>query len=1059
MGGGPKKGAKKGGKASQARTAESTPTDAGSPSPAPTAGTATKGKKGAKGKGTKGKGAASAAADTTLGATARVIASKGAWGDKSDKAGGMSPSAGAGTPSGSSATTPASSSSAAGARSPAARSKAKLGEAVGKLKFGVAALVKRVASKPGGATPPGATPKGKGKGNGKGKGKGGTNGVHSTLSPSKKAWGDAGSRPGTKGAATSASGDDTKSSGNAKTSGDGSGVTTRMVRLSDAKAQAAARMAQWKRMLWSIMFQGHDGAVLCCLAVDDTFHKASYSRGGRHTVFLLTGGADGDVRQYDVNTMQCVQVYAGDGSPIRHMGTAKLGGTASLAARTQHGVALRAHQAGASSGNAGKGSNTSKSKTRLLTVSAKGTISSFSTTSGLRIAEYRTGSGRIESFLVIDGLIYAGTDSGPVLVIDGNSGERLRTIAGHTGAVTGLAVSAKTGVSTALILITASADGSARITTLDDGSTLRMIRVGKGVTSIALINNSRTLVCACEGGHLKLFNVSDGQSVSDVDTGQNNISQFLMCGPNVAYAAGGSSEDRVTGINLKGKGGPRIVQRYHGHKARVMGIQVTDNKHLWTASEDGAAHWYALGTGKHLGTFRSFPREFITGASQLVVSWFQLLSMPLVWTDVGTALRTLRLPWLSDPGALSWLVAKLVMGAVLVVLACAASYYNWPKILRRKSEAAAAEGRVSRSEHLHRWRILVWLMVWGLTTVAFLPMIELFFSILPCTRDEDTQEFNFMWAAQTVPCFSASHVVMSVFTVLLLVFYVPLSLRLGRVDGKLEFIHRKGKKPKSKALKHRILASHWFHWGDDRAREKSDAMAKQHAQFDAAMTVSKLVLSFGIALKNEKAPEVAVATLIFALLLLVIFVKDAPYARPGVSHIYAGQLAALVMATACSVAAAVHEDNRFPVEVFLTALVPTIALGVGFDWFVRSSPFRRGGKRDVITPCGTKCTACRSAACYCIDFDGPSRVVAFGRRADVGDELSASKGGFELVEMADDANGAGAGGEGGGAAGAGEQKQGDGGGGAGSAVRKGGAVGAAVAVAMGVMVGGGDDRG
>ena len=77
----------------------------------------------------------------------------------------------------------------------------------------------------------------------------------------------------------------------------------------------------------TVVWQGHNkrlGGVVDIIPTDDQYVRASYARPGTvrgvgATRWLFTAGADGDVRQYDIHTAQCVSVYDVSSSAVVRM--------------------------------------------------------------------------------------------------------------------------------------------------------------------------------------------------------------------------------------------------------------------------------------------------------------------------------------------------------------------------------------------------------------------------------------------------------------------------------------------------------------------------------------------------------------------------------------------------------------------------------------------------------------------------------------------------------------------------------------------------------------------
>lgn len=71
----------------------------------------------------------------------------------------------------------------------------------------------------------------------------------------------------------------------------------------------------------TVVWQGHKGAVVALVVTDASFNPASFARpntvrGIGPSRWLFTAGDDGDVRRYDLETAQCVDVYDVSSAPV-----------------------------------------------------------------------------------------------------------------------------------------------------------------------------------------------------------------------------------------------------------------------------------------------------------------------------------------------------------------------------------------------------------------------------------------------------------------------------------------------------------------------------------------------------------------------------------------------------------------------------------------------------------------------------------------------------------------------------------------------------------------------
>lgn len=756
----------------------------------------------------------------------------------------------------------------------------------------------------------------------------------------------------------------------------------------DESDALGARLRRWclynklqlKAYLRTLMYQGHEGAVTAVLATDAEYRRAGHTTVQRHgkagrAHWIFTGGHDGDVRKYAIETLQCDGLYEGTGSPVSLMVTRKSDG---------------------------------RGRRRFLYVIAvDGVISKFDAVSEMLLLRQDTHRGRICSAILYQDTLYTGSDSGPVMLLSAKTCKRERTISGHVGAVTGLAVG-KSGVgSHASVLYSASADATVRITDLGSGNTTRMIKIGVPVAKIEMSKDG-TMVCICKDGKIRLVDTAGSTTAAVVDPGVGPITSMQLCGSNFLYLSTASSkgieEPKLQRGDGFSKGVLRVVavkiasntvaQRYHGHGGVVHDFQVCDNRFIVTVSEDASCHVYRLGTGMHVGTIRSFPVYFVSGVIQMFVSWSQLMSIPLVWTRFGEAFSMLRLDILSSPDmspAAEFLHTRMVLILLLMIAFLAIIVPDRVKYCKKRASQAAKREGVD-SKNAVKWRRLRsagWLVVWAASTVLMLPICDVCFAVLGCQTDASGREV--MLTAPSLECGSVFHVMYAALGFFAVMLFAPIAVRLGRVDGKSEYLSRVNKpvRPPVTFWK-RVRASHWTNWNGDHSRLKSDAMAKVDTAFDTWLAFGKVCLSFLIALYGEASLPVAVMFMLLVLALLVTFTLRQTYARPGVSHIYGGLLWVVVMASICAVVAASESNseaavvgdadaNAFPLAAFLLLLPPCAAFGTAVDWLLRASKWGIGGKRDCVTPAFEKLSACGARTA--------SSAANVARRARTSDEV------------------------------------------------------------------------
>ena len=212
------------------------------------------------------------------------------------------------------------------------------------------------------------------------------------------------------------------------------------------------------------------------------------------------------------------------------------------------------------------------------------------------------------------------------------------------------------------------------------------------------------------------------------------------------------------------------------------------------------------------------------------------------------------------------------------------------------------------------------------------------------------------------------------FNSILLLFFIPVGLRIGRLDGNVHYLHSGKRKRQGRAQEQgqgqeqrrerrrggacaRRLRSWVCDWSRDHSLLRSTALIKTDTLVDGAVTTSKVVLALALTVADETDLSMALLSALSALGIVVLFFWVQPHARPSANYVAAGLWCGLLHTSLCAVYASA--TGTFPWAVYLS-LLPIVAIGGGVaDYFSYKYGLMSACARALVGRCG----AAKSSRC------------------------------------------------------------------------------------------------
>ncbi len=190
-------------------------------------------------------------------------------------------------------------------------------------------------------------------------------------------------------------------------------------------------------------------------------------------------------------------------------------------------------------------------------------------------------------------VIASGSQRNTIRLWDAETGQELKVLTGHTGAVVGLCFSPD-----GKALASSSWDRSIRLWDVASGNMARqLVGHGSGVNSITFSPDGKTLLSASTDGTARLWDVAAGTELRQFQghEGAVEVASFSRDGKRIATGGQDNSArlwDAATGKEL---------HKLEGHASRVRGASFSpDGKRLFTAGWDTTARLWDVETGKQV---------------------------------------------------------------------------------------------------------------------------------------------------------------------------------------------------------------------------------------------------------------------------------------------------------------------------------------------------------------------------------------------------------------------------------------------------------------------------
>jgi WD40 repeat protein len=223
--------------------------------------------------------------------------------------------------------------------------------------------------------------------------------------------------------------------------------------------------------------------------------------------------------------------------------------------------------------------------------------------------------------------------------LDAPGGALLRTLAGHSDSVTGVAVTpdGKRAVS-------ASFDGTLKVWDLDTYRELRTLAGhSDSVTGVAVTPDGKRAISASDDKTLKVWDLETGRALLTLEGHTDRVNGVAMT-PDAKCAVSASADHTLKVWDLDTG---RVLRTLEGHSGEVEGVAVTpDGNRAISASEDATLRVWDLETGRSLHTLEgcswgvSCVAVTPDGKRAVFASWDDRLT---VWDlDTGGALLTLE---------------------------------------------------------------------------------------------------------------------------------------------------------------------------------------------------------------------------------------------------------------------------------------------------------------------------------------------------------------------------------------------------------------------------------
>jgi len=161
-------------------------------------------------------------------------------------------------------------------------------------------------------------------------------------------------------------------------------------------------------------------------------------------------------------------------------------------------------------------------------------------------------------------------------------------------------------------LVTASADGTARVWTAATGQTQLILRGHSGPVLAAVYSlDGKFIVTGGKDGTIRFWDATTGASTATIVGGPNNINSIAYSPKDTSFATAGS--DKVAKI-WSAPGG-QLQASFRGHTSPVLDVAYNpDGSQIITTSSDNTAQIWDLGTGKNRLTLIS-PTEISFSAA------------------------------------------------------------------------------------------------------------------------------------------------------------------------------------------------------------------------------------------------------------------------------------------------------------------------------------------------------------------------------------------------------------------------------------------------------------
>jgi WD40 repeat protein/uncharacterized protein YjbI with pentapeptide repeats/3',5'-cyclic AMP phosphodiesterase CpdA/type II secretory pathway predicted ATPase ExeA len=234
-------------------------------------------------------------------------------------------------------------------------------------------------------------------------------------------------------------------------------------------------------------------------------------------------------------------------------------------------------------------------------------------------------------------LLATGSSNGAVSLWSALTDRPLRTLPGHTHAVTAIAFSCDGG-----LLVTASVDGVVRLWDITRGRPRRVITSHlESVTAVAFNLDGTRLATACADGTLGLWNPESGEPVL-ISRDHETALTAVAFGPSGTTLAAASVDGNVS-IRTSDTGQP--LGMLQGHTAAVNAVAFTgDDAHLITVSADDTMYlWDRLnGQAFHIGNLGGEPAIALSPDGARLVSRGSDNTMHVWEPASGSMLTVLR---------------------------------------------------------------------------------------------------------------------------------------------------------------------------------------------------------------------------------------------------------------------------------------------------------------------------------------------------------------------------------------------------------------------------------